>query len=449
MNLKSKKERREQILTPQKLANGRVRRFDAPQGLTLLEFVQQGLRLTTRRAFSIAEAMIVFTIVSVAIASVAPMISKQMLHNDMSDVQASVLNRRMDDIKDTFDDLQQSKWSLSSNRASITRPSGSVGIGVAQNVNPDAKLDINSSNPSQVGFNLSVPESMSAYIFKIKKGLLSVFSITSSGRVEVKNGLNIGFPYDSSVNFLSTYSDENNSDGTSIPRHVMYRNGRFLIQPSKASTWDGITVKNCNNDSSVAEEYKSSGVKIYKNDGVQLLSIGGIRMNYDDTLSPTSGGPFIMYVRGKRRFEINEAGRVVHFFAKGAPEVGASKTVFQIVACGNECGDGASTSTYFLVESDGTVSIPKTLKVAGKSVTASLDSLESKYAKLDDELAQSKQMIADSQKIIEALKAQNDLLSEKIAALENDSKQQMIKEVKKIASKNERAGGILTTFAQN
>jgi len=45
--------------------------------------------------------------------------------------------------------------------------------------------------------------------------------------------------------------------------------------------------------------------------------------------------------------------------------------------------------------------------------------------------------------------SQNDLLSEKIAALENDSKQQMIKEVKKIASKNERAGGVLTTFVQN
>jgi len=44
MKLKSKKERREQILTPQKLANGRVRRFDAPQGLKLLEGLFQSLR---------------------------------------------------------------------------------------------------------------------------------------------------------------------------------------------------------------------------------------------------------------------------------------------------------------------------------------------------------------------------------------------------------------------
>ena len=89
MKLKSKKERREQILTSQKLANGRVRRFDA----------LQGLNLTPRRAFSIAEAMIVFTIVSVAIASVAPMISKQMKHNDMSNVQMSVVMRQVEELR--------------------------------------------------------------------------------------------------------------------------------------------------------------------------------------------------------------------------------------------------------------------------------------------------------------------------------------------------------------
>jgi len=95
MKLKSKKERREQIFAPQWSKKGRVSRFDAPQGLTLLEFVQQGLNLTPKKAFSIAEAMIVFTIVSVAIASVAPMISKQAKYNEMADTQARVLDERI------------------------------------------------------------------------------------------------------------------------------------------------------------------------------------------------------------------------------------------------------------------------------------------------------------------------------------------------------------------
>ena len=81
MKLKSKKERREQ--------------FFALQGLEPKEFAPQGLNLTPRRAFSIAEAMIVFTIVSVAIASVAPMISKQTKYNEMADTQARVLDERI------------------------------------------------------------------------------------------------------------------------------------------------------------------------------------------------------------------------------------------------------------------------------------------------------------------------------------------------------------------
>ena len=43
--------------------------------------------------------MIVFTIVSVAIASVAPMISKQMKHNDMSNVQMSVVMRQVEELR--------------------------------------------------------------------------------------------------------------------------------------------------------------------------------------------------------------------------------------------------------------------------------------------------------------------------------------------------------------
>ncbi len=104
MNLKTKKERREQIFAPQRLANGRVPSLGAPRGLApqmLIpkEFASRWLNLTPSRAFSIAEAMIVFTIVSVAIASVAPMVSKQMKHNDMSNVQMSVVMRQVEELR--------------------------------------------------------------------------------------------------------------------------------------------------------------------------------------------------------------------------------------------------------------------------------------------------------------------------------------------------------------
>ena len=65
-----------------------MRRFDAPQGLK-----------TPTKAFSIAEAMIVFTIVSVVLASAAPLVSKQMKHNDMSNVQLSVVLRQVEELR--------------------------------------------------------------------------------------------------------------------------------------------------------------------------------------------------------------------------------------------------------------------------------------------------------------------------------------------------------------
>ena len=162
MKLKSKKEKRGQLFALQGLANCRVRRFDAPQELTLLEFVQQGLRLTTRRAFSIAEAMIVFTIVSVAIASVAPMISKQVKYNEMSDVQAKVLNQRIEEVK-------KSAWKLTPDKKSITRPDDNVGIGVSAGTNPSAKLEVIGNDSSQHLVNLKAPSNIVRNIFNIFK----------------------------------------------------------------------------------------------------------------------------------------------------------------------------------------------------------------------------------------------------------------------------------------
>ena len=103
MKLKSKKEKRGQLFTPQRLSNGRVRRFDAPQGLTPLEFVPQGLSLTPRRAFSVAEAMIALLIGTIILGFSAPMITKQLKHNDFTSIQTQILNKKIENVDDKSD----------------------------------------------------------------------------------------------------------------------------------------------------------------------------------------------------------------------------------------------------------------------------------------------------------------------------------------------------------
>ena len=187
MKLKSKKERRKQLFAPQWSKNGRVSRFDAPQGLTLLEFVQQGLNLTPKKAFSIAEAMIVFTIVSVAIASVAPMISKQVKYNEMSDLQAKVLNQRIEEVK-------KSAWKLTADKRSITRPDDNVGIGVSDRTNPRAKLEVKNDDSSLVGLKLSNSNQFNSNILDVNKGNQLVFDITGYGMTQARNGIEIFYP---------------------------------------------------------------------------------------------------------------------------------------------------------------------------------------------------------------------------------------------------------------
>jgi len=220
MKLKSKKERRKQLFALQWSKNGRVRRFDAPQGPTLLEFVQQGLRLTTRRAFSIAEAMIVFTIVSVAIASVAPMISKQVKYNEMSDLQAKVLNQRIEEVK-------KSAWKLTPDKKSITRPDDNVGIGVSAGTNPSAKLDIRNNDNNLVGLSVTSPASSSSPILLARKGNVNQFGVTETGRTLIYNGMSMHPPLETGINYLTTWksSEEYTGDAAQYFRHVLGRDG--------------------------------------------------------------------------------------------------------------------------------------------------------------------------------------------------------------------------------
>ena len=229
MNLKLKKERREQLFAPQRLSNGRVRRFDAPQGLTLLEFVQQGLSLTPKKAFSIAEAMIVFTIVSVAIASVAPMISKQVKYNEMSDVQAKVLNQRIEEVK-------KSAWKLTADKRSITRPDDNVGIGVSDGTNPSAKLEVKNDDSSLASLKINVPTNFSNDLIQINQGNRTVFNVVGGGMTQARTGIEIFYPSVSGrdVNYLTTWTEDYGSTGSTSNfwRHILHRDGAILTRHS-------------------------------------------------------------------------------------------------------------------------------------------------------------------------------------------------------------------------
>ncbi len=74
-----------------------------------------------KTAFSVAEAMVVLVLVSISLAAMAPMLSKKMVNTSQVD---------------------NSKWSYAANKDNITRPQGNVGVGVATNKNPQAKLHV-------------------------------------------------------------------------------------------------------------------------------------------------------------------------------------------------------------------------------------------------------------------------------------------------------------------
>ena len=98
MNLKTKKERREQLFAQQKLSNGRVLSLDAPQRL-----MPQSQSLIPINAFSVAEAMIALLIGTIVLGFSAPMITKQLKHNDFTSIQAQIMNKKIENVKNISD----------------------------------------------------------------------------------------------------------------------------------------------------------------------------------------------------------------------------------------------------------------------------------------------------------------------------------------------------------
>ncbi len=101
-------------------ANGRVRLY-AQQGLAILELTQQkqgqqklalyelvkkGLKMMNLKptsAFSVAEAMIALLIGTLVLGFSAPMITKQLKHNDFTSIQTQILNKKIENVDDKSD----------------------------------------------------------------------------------------------------------------------------------------------------------------------------------------------------------------------------------------------------------------------------------------------------------------------------------------------------------
>ena len=339
--------------------------------------------------FSIAEAMIAFTIVSVVIASAAPMISKQMLHNDRSDVQASILNQKIER-------LMSGKWTVTSDGNSVYRPSGNVGIGISD---IGAKLHIKGSGADI----LKVQNSSGNDVLKVGND-----NVISAGKTKISDG-NV------------TIKDAKNEDAV-----MLNSNGHIILRPKTVNA--GFLVKNINNDSSYIQY---TGNKVYQENAFAVSSNGALRMNYVETKTSdidntSSTGPIGIYVDGKQRFWINETGAVTISYATDETRT-PSYYPFQVRIGKQNNGYDSDYKIKFGIDKDGITKIYGGLAVTKSdiSVTGNITAsgnitaggiisnvdLDTKFAKINNELKNTKELVA-------VLKEQNELLSEKRAILE-------------------------------
>ena len=320
--------------------------------------------------------MIAFTIVSVVIASAAPMISKQMLHNDRSDVQASILNQKIER-------LMSGKWTVTSDGNSVYRPSGNVGIGISD---IGAKLHIKGSGADI----LKVQNSSGNDVLKVGND-----NVISAGKTKISDG-NV------------TIKDAKNEDAV-----MLNSNGHIILRPKTVNA--GFLVKNINNDSSYIQY--TTGHKVYQENAFAVGSNGTLRMNYVETKTSdvdntSSTGPIGIYVDGKERFWMHENGAVRISYALDDSR-GDTNSAFSVRTGNQNNGPDAAWTSKFEVLRTGDTKVHQNLSVLGTVNATKIASaeLDERFAKINNELKNTKELVA-------VLKEQNELLSEKIAILE-------------------------------
>ena len=340
--------------------------------------LQNSLITKTIKAFSIAEAMITLTIVSVIAASVAPMISKQVKINEMGDVQANILNQKIID-------LSKTKWFHTPDKKSITRPDGNVGIGVSEGTNPEAKLEVNNTNSSLVGMLLKVPENHNSDIFSVKTADMPRLWMSKNGALGIgvtKDGLNnnlatINVSDDGIMDFMPPYNATYESDNKGSPAI------RVFYPKDSDAKYDNYQDK--------------TGKWVYAtNDGrtntFLLTSYGSMYIN---SIAP-SGVAFSVRNGAKQRFAVNNTGTTYINLKRGAK--------WGLIVKDDD------DNNLFVVNEDGST------YVKGEISNPDLDT---KFAKINIEMDDAKKLIVKSQETINELRAENIELKEKLANFES------------------------------
>ena len=119
-----------------------------------------------RYAFSIAEAMITLTIVSVIAASMAPLISKQVKINELGDIQAQIISKKVDDVN--------SKVTANTNDIS------QLNLTIDNLEKQIATLDLNFKNQLNLKANAKTVTDLSESVTELEK---EVEKLTPSGAV--------------------------------------------------------------------------------------------------------------------------------------------------------------------------------------------------------------------------------------------------------------------------
>ena len=193
--------------------------------------------LKNKKAFSIAEAMITLTITAVLAAAAAPLVSKQLKNNTLSDIAFSALTQKynshdksIDDLEENFKKLEKTKWSLTSGESGVTRSTGRVGIGLSETQSPSAKLHVVSENTKDNAYALLVSNTVQGEDGKsVTKW---PFTVANDGIVSVR----------------SLNADEHTKfrviDDKGTIRVSVDNNGVLKVDPN--STWTAFQVNNIN-----------------------------------------------------------------------------------------------------------------------------------------------------------------------------------------------------------
>ena len=359
--------------------------------------------------------MITLTIVSVIAASVAPMISKQVKINEMGDIQSRVLNKRIEEVKKTA-------WKLTSDEKSITRPTDSVGIGVPDSSNPIAKLDVRNWSPSLFGFRLSVPENVTASPFLVIRGVGELFRLAADGSIQAKHFATV---HDEALNIV-------NSEGKSLIR-VTKEGGLYLKEQDESPKWriglspDGVFALNGPPKNSKGQFTRaisirypqdwSSDIDCCSDDGDPLTGNG-----YTETAFFNSNGS--LYIN-------SIVGRDANGFAYPALEVrngvtqrASINTDGQLVLRPSDIAfdglallitKGIGVNTVW-INREGSAWFKGNVSVDGTIANTELDT---KLAKINNELIDAKEVIAELKLENTEMKAENELLKEKLASFES------------------------------